>query len=383
MEPIPVSVIGCGHLGTFHARLYAKSEKARLLGVYDPRKDRAEAVASELGTRAFASLDEAVQEAEAVSVASTTVTHREVAKACLEAGCHVLVEKPIADGQAAGRELVEQAASLERVLAVGHVERFSPAFQAARDEIVEPRYIEAHRLAPFVARSLDVDVVLDLMIHDIDLTLATVGDEVVSIDASGVPVLTGGADIASARIHFRNGAVANLTASRVSQDKVRKIRFFGKGRYHSLDLFSAEGKKVILTQGDGASYPLPEILTDPVVSSETDAAGNTQSSGGGRRGPGAEPEMDAAAAVPESMTDADRSALRAYLTHAGLTLQYGAMEVASRNALFDEIEDFLGAVRGAELRGASGADGLAALAVAEEIRTKVRESLSRVLADAQ
>jgi predicted dehydrogenase len=202
------------------------------------------------------------------------------------------------------------------------------------------------------------------MIHDLDLTLALVPSEVEAVDAAGVPVLTDGADIATARIRFRDGTIANLTASRVSRDKVRKIRFFGRGRYHSLDLLTAQGERVLLSRSpDGApSLPPdlpPALAPDPLP-------------------PGV--EFDPAAALPPSLSEAQGGELLAYLQRAGLSLRYGHIEAPARNALRDELADFLGVVRGSvsRLAGASGEDGLRALALAEEVRRGVHASLERL-----
>lgn len=359
-DAIPVAVIGCGHLGTFHARLYAELSEAELVAVVDIHPERAETLARTLGTTASTDLGEVLPRVRAVSIATPTTTHQEIAWRCLDAGVACLVEKPICETLAEGQALVQHARNLGLVLAVGHTERFNPAFAAARAELHRPRFIESHRLAPFVARSLDVDVVLDLMIHDIDLTLCLQPAAVESVDAVGVPVLTPGADIANARIRFADGAVANLTASRVSREKVRKIRFFGPRQYHSLDLMSGSVERAVLRERVG----------DAAV---RDAASSSASVPDGAAGAG---EGDTSARVQPPN---DAAALDAYLAARHLRLDYGGLPVAPGNALLEELRDFLGAVRdGAEMRGADGEAGLRNLELAQTIRAEVARSLDRL-----
>jgi len=228
-------VIGVGHLGRHHARVYSELGDCELVGVYDTDSARASAVASELGSRAFDRLDDLIAEVNAVSIAVPTTDHHEVALACMAGGLHVLIEKPIAVTVEQATEIVESAEARDLVVQVGHIERFNPAIRAAMEILSSPMFIEAHRLAEFVPRGTDVAVVLDLMIHDIDLILATVDSEVASIEAVGVPVLSPSIDIANARIGFRTGCIANVTASRASREKVRKIRFFQHDAYITVD----------------------------------------------------------------------------------------------------------------------------------------------------
>jgi predicted dehydrogenase len=230
-----VGVVGVGHLGRHHARVYSALPSCELAGVYDVDAGRARAVADEFGTRATDGLSELIERADAVSIAVPTTAHREVALACLEAGVHVLIEKPIASDLEEAEAIVSAASRRGLVVQVGHVERFNPAIRAALAVLSEPRFIEAHRLGIFVPRGTDVAVVLDLMIHDIDLILSAVGSEVAWIDAVGIPVLSPSIDIANARIRFEDGCVANVTASRVSREKVRKIRFFQADAYITVD----------------------------------------------------------------------------------------------------------------------------------------------------
>jgi predicted dehydrogenase len=232
---IAAAVVGVGYLGKFHAEKYADSEKATLVAVADIDKGRADAVASQLGVAAFSDYRELLGRIQCVSVAVPTRLHYEVASYFLKAGVDVLVEKPIASDIRQGRELVDLAGAGELVLQVGHLERFNPAIRRIEDVIQEPRFVECHRLAPFVERGTDVDVVLDLMIHDIDVIASLVGSTVDRVEAVGVAVLTDKPDIANARITFSNGCIANVTASRVSIKRERKIRVFQPDAYLSID----------------------------------------------------------------------------------------------------------------------------------------------------
>jgi len=235
-----VAVVGTGHLGREHARIYAALPGVTLVGVHDSDPAAAAAAAERAGCAVLPSLSAVLDAAEAVSVCVPTPAHADVAGACLESGRHVLVEKPITHDVDSGRVLCRLAAKRGVVLQVGHIERFNPALVAAAVHLRAPRFVESHRLAPFGRRGADVPVVLDLMIHDLDLVLSLVGDEVANIDASGVAVLTPSTDIANARLRFRNGCVANLTASRISLEKIRKIRFFQADSYLSVDLFAGQ-----------------------------------------------------------------------------------------------------------------------------------------------
>lgn len=230
------AVIGVGYLGRFHAQKYAQCEAARLVAVADVEPGRAAQVAAEVGTRAVADWRELPGEVDAVSIVTPTPQHYPIARAFLEAGAHVLVEKPMTTTPAEARALIALAAERERVLQVGHLERFNAAVLAAVPLLGRPRFIECHRLAPYRERGTDVNVVLDLMIHDLDLVQAIAGSAVESIDAIGTPVFSEEIDIANARIRFANGCVANATASRVSMKTERKLRIFQDDAYLSLDL---------------------------------------------------------------------------------------------------------------------------------------------------
>ncbi len=238
MAPVRVGVWGVGAWGEKHARVYASLavEGARLVGVHDRHPGRAAAVAERYGCRVFESAEALLAACEAVSVAVPTVAHRAATEQALAAGCHVLVEKPIATSVAEADLMIAAAQRHGRSLQVGHVERFNPALLAARPYVRAPKFIEAHRLAVFQPRSLDIDVVFDLMIHDIDAVLQLVGGCPVALSAVGVAVLSPNEDIANARLEFEDGCVANLTASRVSQERLRRLRFFQADAYLSLDL---------------------------------------------------------------------------------------------------------------------------------------------------
>lgn len=240
MKNLRVAVIGVGYLGRFHAQKYASMETADLVGVVDVDAARAAEVASEVGTRAYTSVESLGQTIDAVSVAVPTSAHAEVAIPLLEAGVAVLLEKPIAGTTDEAEAIIQASRRSGTVLQIGHLERFNPALLELRDTIRDPMFIEAHRISPFRARGTDVDVILDIMIHDLDIILALVGSGVASLEAVGVPVLTDAVDIANARLRFESGCIANITASRVSADVMRKIRIFQKDTYISLDFAKAK-----------------------------------------------------------------------------------------------------------------------------------------------
>lgn len=237
-----VGVVGAGAMGRNHARVYALLDGAELVAIHDADPGRAAAVAAEFGGEVAASLDELAAAVDAVSVAVPTSAHLEVAGRLLERGVHVLVEKPIAASADAARALVECARRHRRILQVGHVERFNPVLRELERKLNRPRFIEAHRLSPFPNRSVDIGVVLDLMIHDLEVILHLVRAPVASIDAVGVPVLTAREDIANARLRFEGGCVANVTASRISPDRMRKVRVFQEDCYLSLDYQEQAGQ---------------------------------------------------------------------------------------------------------------------------------------------
>jgi len=300
---VKVAVIGVGHLGRHHARILEKLPGVELVGVVDVNRERAEQVAAQHRTHAFADWRDIAFAVDAVTIATPTETHVAVAQPLLEAGIHVLVEKPMTRTSAEADRLIEAAAQGGATFAVGHTERFNPAVEAARSYVHEPRFIEVHRLGTFPDRSLDIDVVFDLMIHDLDLVLDFVGGEVTSIDAVGVPVLTPRIDIANVRLRFSGGCTANLTASRISRDRVRKIRFFQRDSYVSIDYSSQELEMWRL---------VPQ--------------------------PGAMPAIEG-----------------------------GKMDVLREEPLARELADFVAAARERRAPGVTGAQGRAALALAEQI----------------
>jgi predicted dehydrogenase len=236
MEKIRAAVIGVGYLGRFHAQKYALLGDCSLVGVVDVEPETAARVASEVRSRAYPDYRDLLGKVDAVSVVTPTPTHYEIARAFLDGGAHVLVEKPITESTAQAERLISAARQAGRVLQVGHLERFNPAILAAESLLSRPRFIECHRLAPFKERGTEVNVVLDLMIHDIDLVQMIVGSPVAALEAIGTPVFSAEIDIANARLRFESGCVANVTASRVSLKTERKLRVFRDDAYLSIDL---------------------------------------------------------------------------------------------------------------------------------------------------
>lgn len=242
-----VAVIGVGHLGKQHARLYA--ELGCLAGIVDILEPRAQEIASQYNTMPYKDYRELFGKVDAVSIAVPTVNHAEIGMDFLDHGIDVLIEKPMASTVEQAKALMDAAARNKRILQVGHVERFNPVVAAAREAATKPQFFEIHRLAAFSPRSLDIDVVLDLMIHDIDIVLSLVPAPVREVRAVGIPVLSSKADIANARVEFEDGCVANFTASRVSFEKTRKLRFFQPHDYISVDYASQTGTMVSLRMG--------------------------------------------------------------------------------------------------------------------------------------
>ena len=256
MKQLRAGVIGVGHLGQHHARHYATLPGVTLAGVCDVSPERAKLIADRHGAQAWTDPADLLREVELVSVAAPTSAHAAAARQCLEAGKHVLIEKPIAVTPAEARELIDLAARRGCLLQVGHSERFNPIMQRMRPYIERPAFIEGHRLSAFGERGTDVDVVLDLMIHDLDLVLSFQPGPVEEVRAAGVPVLSPNIDIANARIAFAGGCVANLTASRVSMNKMRRLRFFQRDRYVSIDFQTRQAMVSRRVQGSG---PRPTI----------------------------------------------------------------------------------------------------------------------------
>jgi predicted dehydrogenase len=272
-DRLRVAVIGVGHLGQHHARLFGSMEGVDLIGVVDIKPGRAEGVAAKCGTKPWPAAQDLIGRVDAVTIAVPTASHIEVALPFLERGVAALVEKPLAPTIADADRLIGAAARAGTTLATGHTERFNPAVVAALPLVAHPRFVEVHRLGTFPARSLDIDVIYDLMIHDLDLLLAAVRSEVVSIEAVGVNVLTPRTDIANARLRFASGCIANVTASRISRDRVRKVRFFQPDSYVSIDYAAQEVEVYRLApSGDGhepgAGRPSIQGGKLPVVNEE-------------------------------------------------------------------------------------------------------------------
>ncbi|MBM3286101.1 MAG: Gfo/Idh/MocA family oxidoreductase [Candidatus Eisenbacteria bacterium] len=340
VEPLPVAIVGCGHLGTYHARVYARTPGCRVVAVVDSDPHKAQKLAAELSCDALQTIDSLPGRVAAASIATPTTTHEEVALPLLAGGVDLLIEKPLAADSAAGARVVAAARKAGRTLAVGQIERCNPAFLVARRELRTPQFIESHRLATFVPRSLDVDVILDLMIHDLDLVLSLVQSPVEAIDAVGVSVITDGADIANARLRFADGRVANLTASRVSRQRMRKIRFFERSRYVSIDLNARKVDVIRLSRASGFAPP-----------------------GEPGHGTGAQAPLPPEAAM---------------LAAKGLALSHETIDVSEGDALENEIEAFLAGCRGLGPVAVDGEAGLKSLDLALQVRAAVARSVERL-----
>lgn len=300
---VRVAVIGVGALGKHHARILAELHGAELVAVVDINEARAREIAGLVNAQAGTSASEMIGRVDAVTVAVPTESHLSVALPFLQLGIAVLVEKPLARDTGEAQQMIDAATASGAVLAVGHTERYNPAVAAIRPLLDHPRFIEVHRLGTFPDRSLDIDVVFDLMIHDLDVVLSIVPSEVVAVEAVGVAVLTPKPDIANARLKFASGCIANITASRISKDRVRKIRIFQRDAYLSVDYAAQEVERWRLVRGSGAM-----------------------------------PAIDG-----------------------------GKLEVANEEPLKLELADFIGAVRDKRAPGVTGADGLRALQLAQRI----------------
>ncbi len=284
MNKVKTGVIGVGHMGCSHARIYSELKQSEFIGIYDPDKKQARKIAEQYGCTAFESLPEFLNSVEAVTIAAPTSEHYRLAEICMDSKIHILVEKPLTPTTQEALKLVELATKREVVLQVGHIERFNPVLKALEERLTRPRFIEAHRLSPYPGRSLDIGVVMDLMIHDIEIILHLVRSPLKSVDAVGVAVLSKSEDIANARLRFENGCVANITTSRISPDKMRKIRVFQDDAYLSLDYQNQEGeiykkgpfgisrKKIDVMKGEPLQNELAAFLDcvqtkgDPIVS---------------------------------------------------------------------------------------------------------------------
>jgi predicted dehydrogenase len=268
-----IAVVGVGHMGNLHAEKLAELEREgaiRFAGVCDANTERAREVARRVGTTVIEDVADVPRVADAACVAVPTTLHASVALALLEAGVDVLVEKPIATTRAEARALIDAATRCGRILQVGHIERFSQAFRAIGPVLRRPRFIEVHRIGPFPGRANDVSVVLDLMIHDLDIAASLAGSEVERVEAVGVPVLSASQDIANARVRFANGCILNLTASRVSLDRLRKVRVFQSDAYISID-FGANEITVVRREGRPEAGEMPRIRAEKIALDPADA----------------------------------------------------------------------------------------------------------------
>jgi predicted dehydrogenase len=331
MEKLKVGVVGTGHLGSLHTKMFSQIPSVELVGVFDENPEAARRVATEHGTRMFARLEELLEAIQAVSVATTTKSHHDVASRALQRSLHTFIEKPITETIEQAKELVALADAKKLVLQVGHIERFNPAILALEQYKIRPLFIESHRLAQFNPRGSDVAVVLDLMIHDIDLILSLVKSPVVRIDANGVAVVSGSEDIANARLEFANGCVANVTASRISQNKMRKMRLFQNDAYISID-FSQGLAEVFRLVDEGESNIKPTMMLGKI----------------------------------------DQGTRKRLIV-------YEQPEVKEVNALKYELELFAKSVQEGTEPPVTGRDGLQALEVAQEILRMISASTAKVL----
>ena len=328
MDKLKVGVIGTGHLGKIHSKLFKEVENCEFIGVYDQDSVKAKAVSEELQVKSFAELDELLNSVDAVSIVSTTSAHYELVKKAFELNKHVFVEKPITVQIWEAEEIVKMADEKKLTLQVGHIERFNPALISLEKYVLNPLFIQTDRLAQFNPRGTDVAVVLDLMIHDIDIILSLVKSEVKDIHASGVAVVSDTLDIANARIEFENGAVANVTASRISQKKMRKMRMFQRDTYISLDFITGISEIFRLT----SPVDLPQ---SPHINFGEIGIGDKKK-----------------------------------------VVVYEQPEQKEINALKHELQLFVNAVREKTKPIVSGMDGLRALKVAELILKKIEESIA-------
>ena len=264
MKKLRVGVVGVGHIGSNHARIYAELPHAEFAAVFDIDPARAAEIAAKYKAKAAESLNEFAEMVDAASVATPTNAHFSVARDLLARGKHLLIEKPITENTADARELAQRAAEKRLVLQVGHVERFNPVLSALEQRLTHPRFIEAHRLSPYPNRSTEIGVVLDLMIHDLEIILHLVNSTVETIDAVGVPVLSRGEDIANARLRFASGCIANITSSRISPERMRKIRVFQEDAYLSLDYQGQSGEIYRRVNGQITRDPVPIEKEEPL-----------------------------------------------------------------------------------------------------------------------
>ena len=261
---IKTGVVGVGHLGQHHTKHYTKIKSAKLVGVFDINKAQAKKIAKQFKTKAFNTLNDMLSLVDGVSIVTPTNEHAKIAEKCISHGKHVFIEKPITKTTKEADKIVSLAKKNKVILQVGHIERFNPALTPLKDLIIKPKYIEVQRLAPYMIRGTDIPVVLDLMIHDIDLVLSFINSPVKKIEASGLSIMTNSVDIANARIHFENGSVANITSSRVAKDRVRKIKIFQRNLYITIDFLI--GLTEIYRVMDKEKKGTSAIITAPLES---------------------------------------------------------------------------------------------------------------------
>ncbi|MBN2104442.1 Gfo/Idh/MocA family oxidoreductase [bacterium] len=322
MKKVKIGVIGVGHLGRFHTLNYRNIPNAELVGVSDTNPERAKEIAHECQCRAFPDVIGLLKEVEAVSIATPTDSHFKIASEALTKNIHCLIEKPITETVAQADSLIRMAADKNLVLQVGHIERYNPALKALNSMQIHPRFIESHRLAPFKPRGIEVSVVLDLMIHDIDIVLTMIQFPLKKVDASGVAVVSDAIDIANARLRFEDGSVANLTASRISQKTMRKVRFFQKDSYVTVDFHNKVTE--IFKLGD-EKKPSELVITEIGVG------------------------------------DHKRKVL------------YQKPDIEDYNALLVELDTFVRSINGEQVEGVSGKSGRDALSVAVEILRQIHQ----------
>ncbi len=330
MKKLRIGVIGTGHLGKLHTKMFSEISACELIGVFDLNYSQAELIAKEYNIKAFNNIDNLLDEIDAVSIAATTSAHFELVKKSLEYNKHVFVEKPITASIDEAEEIVKLSNQRQLNLQVGHIERFNPALVSLDKYIIEPMFIQTDRLAQFNPRGTDVAVVLDLMIHDIDIILSLIKSEVKHVEASGVAVVSDNIDIANARIQFENGAVANVTASRISQKKMRKMRIFQKDNYLSLDFITGVSEVFRL-------IPLDDKVDPTYISFGEIGVGDKKKQ-----------------------------------------IVYEQPEIKEINALKYELELFVNSVLENKKPTVSGDDGLRALKVAQIIMKKIKESLELI-----
>ncbi len=260
MSTIKIGLLGAGHLGKIHLKCIQQVEELNLIGFYDPNEELSKKVEEEFGLKSYPSLELLIDDTDAIDIVTPTINHYECADSALKAGKHVFIEKPVASSPEEAQKLISTAEEANVKVQVGHVERFNPAFLAVKDRIQSPMFIETHRLAQFNPRGTDVPVVLDLMIHDLDIILSSVDARLRKVSASGVAVVSDTPDIANARLEFDNGCVANLTASRISLKNMRKSRFFQKNAYISVDFLTKQSEIVSMSDVDEQTDPLAMVL---------------------------------------------------------------------------------------------------------------------------